>query len=56
MFLIKNEDISILNTVSEGLFPILWIEEVNFRIAKENSFFLTFDFRELMFQTNTKSY
>ncbi|XP_044729713.1 sensory neuron membrane protein 2-like [Chrysoperla carnea] len=27
MFLIKNEEVSLLNNVSEGLFPILWIEE-----------------------------
>lgn len=34
MFLIKSEDITVLNNVSEGLFPMFWIEEVSFHLYK----------------------
>lgn len=35
MFLIKSEDITVLNNVSEGLFPMFWIEEVSFHLYKK---------------------
>jgi hypothetical protein len=31
MFLTKMDELSALHNVSEGLFPILWIEEVSFQ-------------------------
>jgi hypothetical protein len=31
MFLTKMDELSALNNVSEGLFPLLWIDEVRFR-------------------------
>jgi hypothetical protein len=31
MFLTKMEELGALNNVSEGLFPLLWIDEVSFQ-------------------------